>query len=92
MGLASALSAVVVLGLFISAPETQQRYASPALLWILVAMMIYWLGRLWIKTGRDEMDDDPVLFALKDRSSRFVIIGMVCSALCAYFIQIDMPL
>ncbi len=85
MGLASALSAVVVLGLFINAPETQARYASPALLWGLVALMIYWLGRLWIKTARGEMDDDPVLYALKDRGSRWVVVAMVGVALCAYF-------
>jgi 4-hydroxybenzoate polyprenyltransferase len=85
MGLASALCAVVVLGLFINAPETQERYASPALLWGLVALMIYWLGRLWIKTARGEMDDDPVLYALKDRGSRYVVVAMVGVALCAYF-------
>lgn len=85
MGLASALCAVVVLGLFINAPETRERYASPALLWGLVALMIYWLGRLWIKTARGEMDDDPVLYALKDRGSRVVVAAMVAVALCAYF-------
>lgn len=85
MGLASALCAVVVLGLFINAPETRERYASPDLLWGLVALMIYWLGRLWIKTARGEMDDDPVLYALKDRGSRAVVVAMVGVALCAYF-------
>jgi 4-hydroxybenzoate polyprenyltransferase len=85
MGLASAMCAVVVLGLFITAPETRERYASPDLLWGLVALMIYWLGRLWIKTARGEMDDDPVLYALKDRGSRMVVVAMVAVALCAYF-------
>ena len=85
MGLASAMCAVVVLGLFITAPETRERYASPDLLWGLVALMIYWLGRLWIKTARGEMDDDPVLYALKDRGSRMVVVAMVAVALCAFF-------
>ena len=88
MGLASALAAVVVLGLFINAPETQQRYASPMLLWGLAALMIYWLGRLWIKTARGEMDDDPVLYALKDRGSRLTVAAMVFIALCAHFIDV----
>lgn len=88
MGLASALAAVVVLGLFINAPDTQQRYASPMLLWGLAALMIYWLGRLWIKTARGEMDDDPVLYALKDRGSRLTVAAMVCIAVCAHFIDV----
>jgi hypothetical protein len=79
------MCAVVVLGLFITAPETRERYASPDLLWGLVALMIYWLGRLWIKTARGEMDDDPVLYALKDRGSRMVVVAMVAVALCAFF-------
>ncbi len=88
MGLASALCAVVVLGLFINAPETRARYASPDLLWGLVALTIYWLGRLWIKTARGEMDDDPVLYALQDRGSRMVVAAMVGVALCAYFLGV----
>jgi len=88
MGLASALSAVVVLGLFINAPETRASYASPVLLWGLVILMIYWLARLWIKTARGEMDDDPVLYALKDRGSRMVVAAMVGVALCAHFLAL----
>lgn len=88
MGLASAMSAVVVFGLYINAPETQGRYATPALLWGAAALLIYWLGRLWIKTGRDEMDDDPVLYALKDRGSRLVVIAMGAVMGCAYFFDL----
>jgi 4-hydroxybenzoate polyprenyltransferase/phosphoserine phosphatase len=88
MGLASALAAVVVLGLFINAPETEARYASPVLLWGLAGLMIYWLGRLWIKTARGEMDDDPVLYALKDRGSRMAVLAMVVVAICAHFIDL----
>lgn len=89
MGLSSALAAVVVLGLFINAPETEQRYASPMLLWGLAGLMIYWLGRLWIKTGRGEMDDDPVLYALKDRGSRLAVGLMVLVAVCAHFVDVS---
>lgn len=85
MGLASAMSAVVVFGLYINAPETQARYATPTLLWAATALLIYWLGRLWIKTGRDEMDDDPVLYALRDRGSRLAVIAMGAIMGCAYF-------
>ncbi len=88
MGLASALAAVVVLGLFINAAETEGQYASPVLLWGLAALMIYWLGRLWIKTARGEMDDDPVLYALKDRGSRVAVVLMVVIAICAHYIDV----
>jgi hypothetical protein len=54
----------------ISAPETQERYATPHALWLVAILLLYWLARLWIKTSRGEMHDDPVVYAIKDRGSR----------------------
>lgn len=85
LGMGAALSSVVVFGLFISAPETQSRYATPQLLWLVAFGLIYWLARLWIKTSRGEMHDDPVIYAIKDRGSRTVVFGMVIVMLVAHF-------
>ncbi len=87
LGVGAALSAVVVFGLFISAPETQLRYGAPELLWLVAFSLIYWLARLWIKTSRGEMHDDPVVYAIKDRGSRIVVLAMVALMLLAYFIE-----
>jgi 4-hydroxybenzoate polyprenyltransferase len=86
LGVGAALSAVVVLGLFISAPETQARYRTPDLLWLAAFGMIYWLGRLWIKTSRGEMHDDPVVYAVRDGGSRAAILAIVALALAARFL------
>ncbi|RJP68165.1 MAG: UbiA family prenyltransferase [Comamonadaceae bacterium] len=88
MGVGAALAAVVVFGLFISAPETQSRYLSPQLLWFTALGLIYWLSRLWIKTSRGEMHDDPVVYALKDRGSRLTVVGMVVVMLVARFFTV----
>lgn len=84
LGIASAFSAVVVFGLFISSPETQLRYSSPNLLWSVAIMLIYWLSRLWIKTSRGEMHDDPVVFAIMNKGSRITIAVMFLCVLTAY--------
>lgn len=84
MGVGAALCSVIVFGLFISAADTRARYLSPDLLWLVEAALIYWLGRLWIKTARNEMHDDPVVYALRDRGSRLVIAFMVAVVLCAH--------
>lgn len=91
MGAASAVSAIVVLGLFISAPETQAHYGSPAVLWLVAVGMMYWLARLWIKTSRGEMPDDPLVFALRDCGSRFVVSAMVLAALAAHYLHLGPP-
>jgi H+/Cl- antiporter ClcA len=89
LGVGAALSAVVVFGLFISAPETQARYATPQLLWLVAIGLIYWLARLWVKTSRGEMHDDPVIYAVKDRGSRTTVFGMVCIMLAAHFLALN---
>lgn len=87
MGVGAALSAVVVFGLFISAPETQARYASPQMLWLVAVGLMYWLGRLWVKTSRGEMHDDPVVYAIKDRGSRIVVILMLTMMMIAHAVN-----
>lgn len=87
LGVGAALSAVVVFGLFINAPETQLRYATPQLLWLVAVGLIYWLARLWVKTSRGEMHDDPVIYAIKDHGSRITVLSMVGIMLAAHFLK-----
>jgi len=89
LGVGAALSAIVVFGLFISAPETQARYATPQGLWLVAIGLIYWLARLWIKTARGEMHDDPLVFAIRDFGSRLTILAMIAITLAAHFITLD---
>ncbi len=83
LGVGTAVAAAVVLGLFIMSPETQSRYGHPDLLWLALVGLMYWAGRLWIKTFRGEMHDDPVVYTLKDRGSRYLLIAEVAIILLA---------
>ncbi|MEO0466515.1 MAG: UbiA family prenyltransferase [Pseudomonadota bacterium] len=40
----------------------------------LAGVLIAWLMRLWLLTARGEMNDDPVLFAVKDRTSLLTLM------------------
>lgn len=88
LGISAAMSAVVIFGLFISSPETAARYATPSALWLVALGLVYWLSRLWIKTARGEMHDDPVVYAIKDKGSRFVVIFMAATMISAHFLEI----
>lgn len=91
LGVGSALSAVVIFGLFISAPETQARYATPQFLWLVAIGLLYWTSRLWIKTSRGEMHDDPIVYTIRDRGSRIVILGMIVLTLVAHVFAVPIP-
>lgn len=69
LGAASGYSAVLVLALYLNSPDIKRLYAQPALLWFIIPMMAYWISRIWLKTHRGEMHDDPVVFAAKDWQS-----------------------
>lgn len=86
-GVGAGLCSIVVLGLFISSDEMKERYGTPELMWFTAIALTYWLGRLWIKTARGEMHDDPLVFAMRDRGSALTIAGMAVCTLAAHFID-----
>ncbi|WP_319586808.1 UbiA family prenyltransferase [uncultured Desulfobulbus sp.] len=89
LGIGTSLNAVVVFGLYINSAETQARYDSPQLLWLVGVGLLYWVSRLWIKTLRREMPDDPIIFAVKDFGSRVTVICMVAVTIAAHFLHFN---
>lgn len=69
MGSASGYLAALVFSLYVESGAHRGAYREPVLLWLVVPVLLYWISRVWILTGRGEMQDDPVKFALKDRIS-----------------------
>ena len=43
-------------------------------------LLLYWLSRLWLLAKRGQLPDDPVLFAIKDRTS-WLIAALVATLL-----------
>lgn len=69
IGTSAGYMAVLVLALYVTAPDTSVLYARPPILWLLCPLLLFWLTRLWFRAGRCLVDDDPVLDALKDSAS-----------------------
>jgi 4-hydroxybenzoate polyprenyltransferase len=69
---------VLVLALYVNT-GAERLYGSPQMIWLLCPLLLYWISRVWIKTHRGEMHDDPVVFALTDKPSllAFVLSGVV---------------
>jgi len=72
--------ATLVLALYITSAKARTLYAQPELMWALCPLLVYWIGRLWLVAHRGEMHDDPIVFALRDRTSRIVILLMLATA------------
>lgn len=73
MGAASGYIAVLVFALYINSPESVELYDRPEVLWLICPALLYWISRAWFIAHRGGMHDDPVVFAVTDRSSQAVI-------------------
>lgn len=78
IGTSASMSAVMVLALYINLPETQQMYAHKLWLWLILPLLLYWLCRIWIKAHRGQVDDDPIIFAIKDWQSLVIFFLSAC--------------
>src|ERR1700733_808431 len=91
-GTASAYAAVVVFMLYIARPDVTQFYRHPTRLWLIVPFLIFWLNRVWLLASRGEMHHDPVVFAMSDRLSLAVGLGVAVVALSALWAVPNCPL
>lgn len=72
-GIAAGSAAVVVLALYVDSTKSAALYTHPDRLWGLVALLALWLARLWQLATRGRMHDDPLVYALRDRGSRWLL-------------------
>lgn len=72
LGVASGLMSVLVLTLYIQDPQTLGLYERPQAIWLACPVLLYWIGRVWTYAHRGHLDDDPMIFAIKDRVSLLV--------------------
>ena len=74
LGAASGFVSVLVLALYIHDPLTVERYNHPEWLWMIVPSILYWIGRVWIIAHRGQMNEDPVVFAVRDKISYLILL------------------
>ena len=79
-GIASGVASLVIFALFVSAMirEPTSTYSTPALLWGILPALSYWIMRMWLMTTRGLMDDDPILYAARERAS-LILAGVVAA-------------
>ncbi|MEI9953204.1 MAG: UbiA family prenyltransferase [Pseudomonadota bacterium] len=85
MGTASGYIAALVFMLYVESSAVRVQYREPAVLWLVLPALLYWLGRIWLLAGRGQMQEDPVKFALRDRQSLVCVVFVALIAVVARF-------
>jgi 4-hydroxybenzoate polyprenyltransferase len=75
-GIATGAVSVLVLALFVESSAAQLRYPHPGRLWLICPCLWFWLGRIWLETGRGSMHHDPIVFSLRDPASWAALAGI----------------
>jgi 4-hydroxybenzoate polyprenyltransferase len=82
-GTASGYAAVLVLSLYIASGSVKVLYSTHQVLWLVCPLLLYWIDYLWLVAHRGEMHHDPLVFAVRDKTSRILILLMLAAALIA---------
>jgi 4-hydroxybenzoate polyprenyltransferase/phosphoserine phosphatase len=80
---ASGFNAVTLFSLYVSSNAVKSLYPHPQLLWLVCPILMYWIARALMMAHRRMMDDDPIIFALKDRNSLLAAVAVVGIVLMA---------
>lgn len=82
-GCVSSMMSVLVIAIYLNSPDVAAHYRRPSLLWLVCPALAYWSSRLWLIAARGRLDEDPVLFAVKDKISYLLGVIIVAIVLLA---------
>ncbi len=69
---------ILVLVLYINSPQVISLYSSPNILWGMSLIMLFWISRIMLMSSRKKIEDDPIVYAIKDRISYICLFLILC--------------
>lgn len=76
-GLSSGYISLLVFTLYIYSDHVKALYKQPFLLWLVIPVILYFISRMWLKTTRGEMTNDPIIYIIKDRFSYIILVIII---------------
>ncbi len=86
LGVSSAVASVLIVVLYLTDEAFPSGvYAQPSFLWAAPLLLHLWVSRIWLLAHRGQMDEDPVAFAVRDKTSLIVaaLLGLALLAALA---------
>lgn len=83
IGISAGMISTLIFILYIDNPEVIKLYNNPFYLYLITPVVLYWILRMWFIAHRGSMNEDPVVFALKDKTSYYTALAILLIALGA---------
>lgn len=80
-GVVSGYGSAVVLALYLNSEAVIRLYRFPEIAGSTVPILIFWISWVWLQANRGLMNDDPLVFAVKDPAS--LVSGIAFGAVLA---------
>jgi len=78
LGISSGFLSILVLALYINSDKVIRLYSFPEIIWSAIPLFMWWLSWMWLQVSRGKMHDDPVVFAIKDKTSLLIGALFLC--------------
>jgi len=78
-GICSGYISVMIMVLYIHDLQADALYKQADWLWFVAVTILYWISHMWLLAFRGQMNEDPVLFAIHDRTSYIVSLFVLIS-------------
>lgn len=83
LGLFSIIGSVSVLISYILSADARSLYQNWFILWLIVPLFCYSISRMWFFAHQNKMDQDPVAFAINDRTTVISVLLSTVILICA---------
>lgn len=78
-GISTGVASLVILMLYTTNGVARDLYHEPNWLWAIPLLLLFWQLRIWLLAHRGQLNDDPIVFALKDKWSLLIALGCAMS-------------
>lgn len=72
MAIGSGFLSVLVLDIYLNSEEVKNTFQTIWFAYFCLPILLYWLSRIFIKATRGDLIEDPVLYAIKDKTSIYL--------------------
>ena len=87
-GITSGYISVLILAIYLGSETVVRLYQSPIFIWIAVPLLLIWISLVWKKSKDKKINDDPIMFSIKDKWSIIIILLFFLCFFLAQFIEL----